>query len=76
MACCTILVLTQMPGAQAASGAKEDWCITSGSSAVKTCGFASLEQCRATKEGIGGSCYRASSATASNAHASANSPKN
>ncbi|WP_407112190.1 DUF3551 domain-containing protein [Bradyrhizobium sp. LMG 9283] len=77
IASCTILVLTQMPAAQAAAGAKEDWCLASGSSAVKTCGFASLEQCRASKEGIGGSCYRASSSTtASNAHASANSTKN
>ncbi|MCK1439759.1 DUF3551 domain-containing protein [Bradyrhizobium sp. 15] len=72
VACCTTLVLTQMPAAQAAAGAKEDWCLASGSSAVKTCGFASLEQCRATKDGIGGSCYRASSSSAaSNAHAAA-----
>lgn len=34
---------------------KGDWCISSGSSGVKTCGFTSLAQCRATKEGLGGS---------------------
>ena len=69
---CTGFVLSTMPAAQAAPLAKEDWCISSGTSAVKTCGFVSLEQCRATKSGIGGSCYRApSAATASNAHDSA-----
>jgi hypothetical protein len=69
--CCTGFVLTTMPAAQAAPTAKEDWCISSGSSGVKTCGFTSLAQCRATKEGLGGSCYRASSAAAtSDAHAS------
>jgi hypothetical protein len=69
--CCTGFVLTKMPAAQAAPPAKEDWCISSGSSAVKTCGFTSLAQCQATKEGLGGSCYRASSAAAtSDAHAS------
>ena len=69
---CTGFVLTTMPAAHAAPLAKEDWCFTSASSAVKTCGFVSLEQCRATQSGIGGSCYRAlSAATTSNAHASA-----
>lgn len=68
--CCTGFVLTTISAAQAASPRKEDWCVSSGSSAVKTCGFASLEQCRATKDGIGGSCYRASSAAVtSNTHA-------
>jgi len=69
---CTGFVLSTMPAATAAPPAKEDWCISSGNSAVKACGFVSLEQCRATKSGIGGSCYRApSAATISNAHASA-----
>jgi hypothetical protein len=69
---CTGFVLSTMPAAQAAPLAKEDWCISSSNSAVKTCGFVSLEQCRATKSGIGGSCNRApSAATTSNAHASA-----
>jgi hypothetical protein len=68
--CCTGFVLTTIPAAQAAPLAKEDWCVSS--PPVKTCGFVSLEQCRATSSGIGGSCYRASSAaTTSNAHASA-----
>jgi hypothetical protein len=67
---CTGFVLTTMPATQAAPPAKEDWCISNPS--VKTCGFVSLEQCRATKSGIGGDCYRApSAATTSNAHASA-----
>ena len=69
--CCTGFVLTTMPAAQAAPLAKEDWCISTSNSGVKTCGFVSLEQCRATKEGIGGSCYRASAAATSDAHASA-----
>jgi hypothetical protein len=70
--CCMGFVFTTMPAAYAAPPAKEDWCFASASSAVKACGFASLEQCRATQSGIGGSCYRASSrANTSNAHASA-----
>jgi hypothetical protein len=68
---CTWFVLTTMPAAQAAPPAKEDWCFTSASTNVKACGFVSLEQCRATQSGIGGSCFRAlSAANPSNAHAS------
>jgi hypothetical protein len=67
---CAGFVLSTMPAAKAAPLAKEDWCISSSNSSVKTCGFESLEQCRATKSGIGGSCYRApSAAMTSNAHA-------
>jgi hypothetical protein len=78
---CTGFVLTTMPAAHAAPPAKEDWCFSSASSAVKACGFVSLEQCRATQSGIGGSCYRAlSTANTSNAHAfvqgSVQHPKN
>ena len=78
---CTGFVLSTMPAAQAAPLAKEDWCISSSNSAVKTCGFVSLEQCRATQSGLGGSCNRALSApNTSNAHAfaqgSVQHPKN
>jgi hypothetical protein len=69
---CMGFVFTTMPAAYAAPPAKEDWCFASASSAVKACGFVSLEQCRATQSGIGGNCYRAlSTASTLNAHASA-----
>jgi len=69
---CTGFVLAVMPAGHAAPTAKEDWCFASSNSAVKTCGFVSLEQCRATQSGVGGSCNRALSApSTSNARASA-----
>jgi hypothetical protein len=67
---CIGFVLTTMPAGHAAAPAKEDWCFASSNGAVKTCGFVSLEQCRATQSGVGGSCNRALSApNTSNAQA-------
>jgi uncharacterized protein DUF3551 len=52
--CCTAFVLTTMPAAQAGSESEYVWSNPNGYSSS----FATLEQCKATAAGIGGSCDR------------------
>jgi Protein of unknown function (DUF3551) len=65
------LMMTTAPVARA-----DDFCITNGAQAAHGCGYPTMEACRMTANGIGGTCSPAHSSTKNPNDAVAQSRKN